>query len=888
MSTTIIRTNSAATGPASAGPVSASQPRRLALSLTLLALACAGYAGESEPAPVRGKEDAPAAVPMPATAAAPTPAPAPAPVDNEAQQKALLSQREVLASYHFDQGVKARDAGKLDVAIGHLAKASDYQPDNQQYRKLLNEVRAMAGTINDPGSLAGERAAGDLEVKQQMLSQEASALVDQGKKRLEAGEFLEAEQSFQMAEIRLQCLPFATPDRETRLRLASGLANEARQRRIKAEQVEQARKNRLAADRGRSLRDRAVVMEREQIAAMLTRAERARQRRDYDQAILLCEQVLKINRAEMRGSELLAQCRRERHAYLRQVTAERWDEEHKQLSERIRRDMIPQIEIVRFFSDPAVTASAGSQGTSGEDNEAEKPWVKAIENRLEQEISVDLEDRALEEVVDFLRKISAVNFILDPKVLAKTPPTVSLPKLNKMKLRFVLDFVMKQTNLRYSFRDEAIWISDAEGTKGGVVTKLYDIRDLTHTTPSFPGPELEMPEPGGAGAKPLPPLDSTPPVAANEFAEIIQKVVAVGSWTTPGVAAPSECQGSLSITHTPEVHKQVAELLRNLRNQRGKQIHISCKFLTIENSALEEIGVNWNNYTGNPRASGPNDGGMPLPGIGTSGGIPPNAGQPANIGGYFGDPGTQLLTAAALNSQLQPYSTSNSLPRPGPNDGMRFQTQWWNTKTNLYASAIITAVEKERRGNVIWEPSVTIYNGQQAHVLHMNQQAYIVDYDIVQGQYQPVVQTLNYGTVLDVQGIASADNKYITLTMRPTNSQVKQWRRFGSPIDPSNPFPGGATVSAGAAVALESPLLMPEMLYHAVRTSVTIPDGGSLVLAGMTNGESARSHSGIPFLSHIPFLGRLFSTNGRQDTELKTMIVVRGDLILFDEIENSL
>jgi general secretion pathway protein D len=83
-------------------------------------------------------------------------------------------------------------------------------------------------------------------------------------------------------------------------------------------------------------------------------------------------------------------------------------------------------------------------------------------------------------------------------------------------------------------------------------------------------------------------------------------------------------------------------------------------------------------------------------------------------------------------------------------------------------------------------------------------------------------------------------------------------------------------------------MLIPQISYSAVRTSVTIPDGGSLVIAGMTDGNSSRSHAGVPFLSHIPFLGRLFSSNGRSETEFRQLIIVQADLILFDEIEAKL
>jgi type II secretory pathway component GspD/PulD (secretin) len=143
--------------------------------------------------------------------------------------------------------------------------------------------------------------------------------------------------------------------------------------------------------------------------------------------------------------------------------------------------------------------------------------------------------------------------------------------------------------------------------------------------------------------------------------------------------------------------------------------------------------------------------------------------------------------------------------------------------------------------------------------------------------------------VLDVQAIASADKKYITLTMRPTNAQVEAWRRFGPPV---NSFPGGAVVDGGPAIAQSAvgsyPMLIPQIAYSAVRTSVTIPDGGSLVIAGMTNGISRRSHAGVPFLSHIPFLGRLFSSNGRSEIEYRQLIIVQADLVLFEEIEAKL
>ena len=95
---------------------------------------------------------------------------------------------------------------------------------------------------------------------------------------------------------------------------------------------------------------------------MLSRALKARDRRDYDECILLCEQIMNVNRADPRAHELLVAARRERHVYLRQITADKWDEEHRLLSESIRSAMLPQLDLVVYSDEWAeIDAHAGKR-----------------------------------------------------------------------------------------------------------------------------------------------------------------------------------------------------------------------------------------------------------------------------------------------------------------------------------------------------------------------------------------------------------------------------------------------------------------------------------------------------------------------------------------------
>ncbi len=103
------------------------------------------------------------------------------------------------------------------------------------------------------------------------------------------------------------------------------------------------------------------------------------------------------------------------------------------------------------------------------------------------------------------------------------------------------------------------------------VRKSYCIVDLTRQLASFPGPDLDIPEPGGVGARLLPPIKPDVDAGVNELIEIIQKVVAPDSWGKAGTAI-EVYNGQLVVTNTPEAQRQVDEFLATLRaqsNMRG-------------------------------------------------------------------------------------------------------------------------------------------------------------------------------------------------------------------------------------------------------------------------------------------------------------------------------
>lgn len=91
----------------------------------------------------------------------------------------------------------------------------------------------------------------------------------------------------------------------------------------------------------------------------------------------------------------------------------------------------------------------------------ETTWGKDILKNLDQTVTLDLQDSSLQEVLGFLQKTSDSNIVIDPTVLSMRPPPVTL-RVESMKLRFVLNHVMRLYGLRYQLRDEAVFITQLD------------------------------------------------------------------------------------------------------------------------------------------------------------------------------------------------------------------------------------------------------------------------------------------------------------------------------------------------------------------------------------------------------------------------------------------
>jgi type II secretory pathway component GspD/PulD (secretin) len=199
-------------------------------------------------------------------------------------------------------------------------------------------------------------------------------------------------------------------------------------------------------------------------------------------------------------------------------------------------------------------------------------------------------------------------------------------------------------------------------------------------------------------------------------------------------------------------------------------------------------------------------------------------------------------------------------------------------------NAVLIAAETEGDGQMLEHPSLTCFNGQRASASFMNQYAYISDYEVVSSNLDPKITVLTFGNIIDMRPVVSSDRKYITLEVRPSSVQLQGV--FTEFLSAPRIFTDGGDGGGGAVTpAVSYPLEMPNVLVKTLRSTILLPDKASLLIGGFQRSLRENTHSGIPFLSHIPFLGRLFSRNGTYDEDRRLFYLLHAEILDLNEKE---
>jgi type II secretory pathway component GspD/PulD (secretin) len=205
---------------------------------------------------------------------------------------------------------------------------------------------------------------------------------------------------------------------------------------------------------------------------------------------------------------------------------------------------------------------------------------------------------------------------------------------------------------------------------------------------------------------------------------------------------------------------------------------------------------------------------------------------------------------------------------------------------------MIRATEASRRTSVVHAPRVTLQSGQEALMYEETFTPYVGSLNVTAAAgaaiATPVISVARDGVILTIyRAVVSGDHKYVTLDIAPELDTLLGFTTFqfeqAAPITTTTSV-GGVAVGTGF-VAPTLTIQEPTEEVTRVVTRATIPDGGTLMLGGNTIAGEINLEAGVPGLSKIPFIKRLFTNASNANDEQVLIILVKPTILLNKEIE---
>ncbi len=465
--------------------------------------------------------------------------------------------------------------------------------------------------------------------------------------------------------------------------------------------------------------------------------------------------------------------------------------------------------------------------------------------------------------------------LYDNADIDQTTP-INMDPISGVPLKKALDLLLEVlsggfVDIDYIVDGGVVTIATAASLPSEMVPLVYDITDLIGRPAEFYSSTMGSVTAAGEGEAGTEELEideidreqliEEATVRADNLVLLIQQTIEPESWYEAGGNGTITVyeRKKLIIHQTREVHDKIVKLLEDLRKALGHQVAIEARFLVVGENFLEDIGLDVDfevNVGGNvglldfQQSSGdiaaPTD-------TGISGSLVPS------LMTEFGD-------------ELAAMSATGGYGDLILND--------------LEVSIILRATQAHRDAQSVTAPKVTVLSGEMAtmRVLRFRRYPYNIETDIEeigdQGANRYTVDweqgSIVTGTLLNITPIITPDKKNVLLNIVTEMREFLGWESYSMQLP---------VVIAGMPEDQTFKILFPDTEISRVETRVSVPDRATLLLGGQRITAEVDKEAGVPVLSKLPFLGRLFSNRSKVKDNLILLVLVKPTIILREEAE---
>ncbi|MBW8016983.1 MAG: hypothetical protein FVQ82_12425 [Planctomycetes bacterium] len=338
-----------------------------------------------------------------------------------------------------------------------------------------------------------------------------------------------------------------------------------------------------------------------------------------------------------------------------------------------------------------------------------------------------------------------------------------------------------------------------------------------------------------------------------------------GTGTGKGTVMPFG-MNTLMVFQTPEVHEKIEKLLEMLSGLSDDQVSIETRFIVVSENFLEDIGLHVNFRRLNLG--------------GTLGVI---TSLTSGSFGFVAPVATGITSSIAESGAF--IHGLDGLTGTGP--GLSARHSIGGNMDDLAVDFLLRMTNAHSNARTLTAPKITVISGEMGYISVTKEVNYIsnitfgsdtitagVGGAVVRSFTENEIETLDSTIDLEVTPVITTDKKYVLLSISTSLSKA----RFGEGLKGKS---YGIVDNKLQAVEFD----LPEIEESEIETRVRVPDGGTVLLGGLTVTAHVEKEMGVPILSKIPILGRFFSNRSEVEDREVLLILVKPTIILKDEVE---
>ncbi|MDA1194373.1 MAG: hypothetical protein O2894_04245 [Planctomycetota bacterium] len=770
--------------------------------------------------------------------------------------------------------------GEYHEAEKLLLEARELDPSDRDANWELREVQALLGRRTADADSYAARQADVASVRIDEQRTKAARLTNMGRVHLTNGRYDSAIEAFDDALFLINSSPYEIDWGSMQKEASDGLrqakyAKSQDARMARQDAVEDGLQEMAASEEQR------LIQEMERLERLMGSAIEAFQREQFDQAEHLANRILDEQPDNTKAREIQLASSRARHSKVTTDHLHREKRAFRQWLDDIQATRVPQQKILQWPSRKfweKISATRANQRPTFGNVEADPEAAELMAKVKGTSVNLNVDNQSFQEVVKTLQLQTGFNIMTDPRVAGEINENpVSGLNLSDVSLSTALTMLQSAggEDVVWTTKGNIVQFTKKEYIKTNLQVQIHAVADLTSGLTNFRPPQIQLVGPddvsdednplfGGEDEEPIYPYGQV-----DELIELIKGSVNPTFWeSTEGADIRSQGEQTLVVKATADVNEQVARFLDDLRGFAGIVVTVETRFLEISENFLRDVGMDFRGLGGQTPGTLVNldDVTNGLEDAASAGRDNAGAGLPAaaalnpSAGAYFNDGADGDFRGRTENIFDNPLGSVLSSV-----GGSTFTLAYLD---DLQMSMILRATEKSLSARTLTAPVITVYNTQRANLTVVNQLSYIQDFDVEVAQTSfiadPIVGIIQDGLTLDVRPTVSNDRRYITLELQPTVADLLE------------PIPTFATSLAAAFAPVI--IQLPELRLQQARTTVRIPDRGSILIGGLKSITTVDRASETPLLAKIPVLSFLFSRKGRSDEVNHVMILVRAQI----------